>query len=109
MAERKYTVFLGKGEIGVFTAQEIHEQFGIEKKNVCKYAYAGTRYRGQYRFVAIPEPRKCPVDVREDWPEEWDAAAERLREVVDVEKRLHEEWDKAVLPFHRRNNSIWRF
>lgn len=109
MAERKYTVFLGKGEIGVFTAQEIHEQFGIEKKNVCKYAYAGTRYRGQYRFVTVPEPRKFIVEVRADWPEEWDAAAERLREVVDVEKRLREVWDRAVRPFHRHNNSIWRF
>ena len=53
MVERKYIVFLGKDEIGTYTAQEIHEQFGILKKNVCKYAYAGTRYRGQYRFVAV--------------------------------------------------------
>lgn len=32
MVERKYIVFLGKDEIGTYTAQEIHEQFGILKK-----------------------------------------------------------------------------
>lgn len=32
MAERKYTVLLGKEELGTYTAQEIHEQFGILKK-----------------------------------------------------------------------------
>ncbi|WP_321024589.1 hypothetical protein [Eisenbergiella porci] len=109
MAERKYTVFLGNDEIGVFTVQEIHEKIGIEKRNICKYAYAGTRYRGKYQFVVVPEPRKFPVEVRTDWQEEWDAAAVRLREVIDVEKRLREVWDMAVRPFHRRNNGIWRF
>lgn len=109
MAERKYIVFLGKDEIGTYTAQEIHEQFGILKKNVCKYAYAGTRYHGQYRFVAVQEPKKLPVDVRDEWPEEWDAAAGIIRDVIDVEKLIREKWDSTVRPFHRPSDSIWRF
>ena len=109
MAERKYTVLLGKEELGTYTAQEIHEQFGILKKNVCKYAYAGTRYRGKYKFKAIVEPRKLPAEVRSDWPEEWDAAAGVIREVIGVEKLIRKKWDNTVRPFHRPNNSIWRF
>ena len=109
MAERKYIVFLGKDEIGIYTAQEIHEQFGILKKNVCKYAYAGTRYRGQYRFVTVQEPKKLPVEVREEWQEERDAAAEVIRDVIDVEKLIREKWDSTVRPFHRPSDSIWRF
>ena len=108
MEERKYIVFLGKDEIGTYTAQEIHEQFGILKKNVCKYAYAGTRYRGQYRFVAVQEPKKLPVEVREDWPEEWDVAAGVIREVIGVEKLIREKWDNTVRPFRKSSDSIWR-
>lgn len=108
MAERKYTVFIGKDDIGVYTTQEIHKQFGIEKKNVCKYAYAGTRYRGQFKFVVVPEPRKNHTDIRREWSSEWDTAAEVIREVIEVEKRIQEVWDDTVSPYHRRNNSIWR-
>lgn len=50
-----------------------------------------------------------PVEVREEWPEEWDAAAEVIRDVIDVEKLIREKWDSTVRPFHRPSDSIWRF
>ena len=58
--------------------------------------------------MAVQEPKKLPVEVREEWPEEWDVAAGVIREVIGVEKLIREKWDNTVRPFRKSSDSIWR-
>lgn len=119
MSKRRYMIYDGNTLIGTYTSPEAGEIFGVSRYTVSKYAYSGDRLHGRYIVKYEGDVLKCEegennrdkiirkCDFREGWENEWEGVTAVIREQIEVEKLIQENWDKAVRPF-RRQNWMWK-
>lgn len=68
-AKKIYSVYGNNGRIGSYSAEVAEKLLGIDRNKVSVYADQGTRYKGEYLFVAEDEKL---------FETEWDAARYKL-------------------------------
>ena len=101
-------IYDGDVLVGTYTGTEAGKMFRVHKYSIGKYAYSGVLLNGRYTVrreddVAEREKVIRKWDFREGWYTEWEAATTIIREEIEVEKMIRENWDEAVKPFRRRN------
>lgn len=106
-AKKIYDLYDGDECVGRFDINEICDILGTTQKYAYRICGESIRYKGRFSIwrVETAEGNKAARGL----PAEWKKATAQIREVIGVEKRILEVWDKTVRPFHRRPNSIWRF
>lgn len=112
MAERKlYDIYDGDNYIGRYDVHGISKITGASIKYMYQASGGELLYKKRYTiqdagYESVRILHKEPI---KNFPSEWDRVTTEIRAVISTEKRIREVWDDTVRPFHRKNNSIWRF
>lgn len=105
MAKHKIYILYDEDKyIGRFDINEICQIIGTSKKYAYRICGESICFKGRYTI----SQEEIVKHTHEGFPAEWERTTVLLREVIGVEKRIREIWDKTVRPFRRHNNSIWR-
>lgn len=111
-AERKYyDLYDGDRYMGRYDIHGICDITGASVKYMYRASGGALLYKKRYTIQdagceAVRILHKEPI---KNFPAEWARVTTEIKEVISTEKKIREVWDDIVRPFHRKNNSIWRF